>query len=108
MKYRSKVQRTYRHALHLLPAIITVMISFVLIIVSCVTTGHATPAYPVQVVSENEVFIINGHRYEAMTACEGITEGDWIIFLQGSPYGTCSSAVIQNLHTGATCKLWCD
>jgi len=88
--------------------VITAVISCVLIIASCVTAGHATPAYPVQEIAENQVFIINGHRYEAMTSCRGITEGDWVVFLQGNPYGTCSSAVIQNLHTGAECNLWCD
>jgi hypothetical protein len=87
---------------------ITTVISVVLIIVSCVTAGHATPAYPVQEVLKDEIYIINGYRYEAMTACEGIVEGDWVVFLQGSPYGECSSAVIQNLHTGARCNLWCD
>jgi hypothetical protein len=101
MKCHSKAKRAYRYTL-------SAVISFALVVAVCVTTGHATPAYPVQVVSENEVFIINGYQYEAMTACEGITEGDWVIFLQGNPYGTCSSAIIQNLHTGATCNLWCD
>ena len=88
--------------------VITAVVSCMLIIVSCVTAGHATPAYPVQEVLKDEIYIINGYRYEAMTACEGIAEGDWVVFLQGSPYGTCSSAVIQNLYTGATCSLWCD
>jgi hypothetical protein len=83
-------------------------ISCVLIVLLSITVGHATPAYPVQKVLNNEVFEINGYRYEAMTVCEGIDEGDWVVFLQGSPYGACSSAVIQNLHTGAKCSLWCD
>lgn len=108
MECRSNTQQTYRYAPHLLRGIITAVISFVLITVLLITTGYATPAYPVQKVLKNEVFIINGQRYEAMTACEWVTEGDWVIFLQGNPYGTCSSAVIQNLHTGATCNLWCD
>jgi hypothetical protein len=88
--------------------VLTTTISLVVIIALSVTAVHATPAYPVQEVLKNEIYIINGYRYEAMTACEGIAEGDWVVFLQGSPYGTCSSAVIQNLHTGAKCNLWCD
>lgn len=80
----------------------------VLIVLLSITAGNTTPAYPVQKIIENEVFIINGYRYEAMTVCEGIDEGDWVVFLQGSPYGACSSAVIQSLHNGAKCSLWCD
>lgn len=105
MKCHPKAKGACRHTLS---GTITAVISLALIVAVCVTTGRATPAYPVQKAFDNEVFIINGHRYEAMTFCEGIAEGDWVIFLQGNPYGTCSSAVIQNLHTGATCDLWCD
>jgi len=105
MKYHSKALRACRYTL---PGLIAAVSFFVLTVAACVQTGHATPAYPVQKALNNEVFEINGNRYEAMTACEGIDEGDWVVFLQGSPYGACSSAVIQNLHTGAKCSLWCD
>lgn len=80
----------------------------VLILLLSVTAGNTTPAYPVQKIIDNEVFIINGNQYEAMGTCKEILEGDWVVFLQGNPYGTCSSAVIQNIHTGATCLFWCD
>jgi len=64
--------------------------------------------YPVEVSHDDELFIINGERFEARTYCFGVNEGDRVIFLEGSPYGACVSAEFLNLRTDKVCKVWCE
>jgi hypothetical protein len=71
------------------------------------STGGGT-SYQVEVAHNDELFIINGERYEAKTYCFNIYEGDEVIFIDGSPLGACASATILNLRTKNKCELWCE
>jgi hypothetical protein len=65
-------------------------------------------SYQVEVSHNDELFIINGEKYEAKTYCFNIYEGDEVIFIDGSPFGACASATILNLRTKDKCELWCE
>ena len=73
-----------------------------------VSSVYAATYYIVETEHNNELYIINGEKYEAKTYCYGINEGDRVIFLEGSPLGACSSAVIYDLDTKEKCELWCE
>ena len=66
------------------------------------------PSYPVEVSHNDELFIINGEKFEAKTYCFNVEEGDQVIFVEGSAYGACASAEFINLRTGAKCEVWCE
>lgn len=68
----------------------------------------SAPRYYIEVASNDELFIINGERFEAKTYCFNMQEGDPVIFLEGSAYGACASAEILNLRTNDRCGLWCE
>lgn len=72
------------------------------------TSSHAATAYEVEASSNDEIFVINGEKYEAKTYCFNVDEGDKVIFLEGSPYGACASAKFLNLRTKKTCEVWCE
>jgi hypothetical protein len=65
-------------------------------------------SYPIEVAHDDELFIINGEKFEAQTYCLGWEEGDEVIFLEGSPFGACASAKLLNLRTRETCDVWCE
>lgn len=65
-------------------------------------------SYEIEVSHNDEFFIINGEKFEAKTYCFDMEEGDPVIFLEGSPYGVCTSAVILNLRTREKCAVWCE
>lgn len=65
-------------------------------------------AYEIEVSHNDELFVINGEKYEAKTYCFGMEEGDQVIFLSGSPYCACASAELLNLRTKKTCGVWCE
>ena len=69
---------------------------------------NAATEYVIEVSHNDELFIINGEKFEAQTYCFGMEEGDKVIFLEGSPYGACASAEILNLRTKKICKVWCE
>lgn len=64
--------------------------------------------HEIEAVSNSETFIINGEVYKARTYCHGFLKGDWVIFTDGSPYGSCSTATFIHSITGAVCHLRCE
>lgn len=64
--------------------------------------------YEIEHSYNDELFIINGEKFEARTYCFGFEEGDRVLFLQGSPFGTCVSAEILNLRIRKICDVWCE
>ena len=68
----------------------------------------ATNSYEITVSNNDELFIINGEKFEAKTYCFNMNVGDKVIFLEGSPLGACASAELLNLHTNKRCKVWCQ
>jgi len=87
--------------------IIASFISFsVLLFIS--SSAYAANEYNIEVSHNDEIFVINGEKFEAKTYCFNMEEGDRVIFLEGSPYGACSTAKILNLRTKNTCAVWCD
>jgi hypothetical protein len=73
-----------------------------------VSPVHSATSYEIEVSHNDELFIINGEKYKAKTYCFGMERGDRVIFLEGSPYGSCSSANLLNLRTNRTCNVWCE
>lgn len=65
-------------------------------------------SYEVEVSHNDELFIINGEKYEAKTYCFNMEVGDQVIFIDGSALGVCASATIVNLRTKNKCDLWCE
>lgn len=65
-------------------------------------------SYEIEVAHNDELFIINGEKYEAQTYCLGWEEGDYVIFLDGSAFGACASAELYNLRTEQKCNVWCE
>lgn len=72
------------------------------------TIIFASTAYTIEVSHNDELFVINGEKYEAKTYCFNMEEGDRVIFLKGSPYGVCTSATLLNTRTKKTCEVWCE
>ncbi len=64
--------------------------------------------YEIEVTHNDELFIINGEKFEAKTYCLGWEDGDEILFLEGSPLGACASAELLNLRTHEKCDVWCE
>ncbi|HHQ4481900.1 TPA: hypothetical protein ACSP1H_002400 [Aeromonas veronii] len=64
--------------------------------------------YEIEVAHNDELFIINGEKFEAKTYCLGWDEGDRVKFLDGSPNGICTSAELLNLERDETCDVWCE
>jgi hypothetical protein len=65
-------------------------------------------SYQIEVAHNDELFVINGEKFEAQTYCLGWEEGDDVLFLDGSPFGACASAKLFNLRTREECSLWCE
>lgn len=72
------------------------------------TIIFAATTYRIEVSHNDELFIINGEKFEAKTYCFNMEEGDKVIFLKGSPYGACTSATLLNTRTKKTCEVWCE
>ena len=70
------------------------------------TSGR--PSYVIEFAHNDELFIINGEKYEAKTYCLGWDEGDKVIFLEGSAFGVCVSAKLYNLNRSDECRVWCE
>ena len=70
--------------------------------------GRRADAYPIETSHNDELFIINGEKFEAKTYCFNMEEDDEVIFLEGSPMGVCVSATILNLRTREKCEVWCE
>ena len=73
-----------------------------------VSSGRRAGAYTIETSHNDELFIINGEKFEAKTFCFNMEEGDAVVFLDGSPYGACASATLLNLRTRQKCATWCE
>jgi hypothetical protein len=65
-------------------------------------------AYQIEVTANDELFIINGEKFEARTYCLGWNEGERVIFIEGSAYGACASATLFNIDKTDICDVWCE
>lgn len=72
-----------------------------------VSRGSA-PTYLVEVSHNDELFIINGEKFEAKTYCFNVDKDDRVRFIDGSANGACASAKFVNLRTGDVCEVWCE
>jgi hypothetical protein len=85
---------------------ISILSTILLVILSL--SSFAVTEYEIEVSDNDELFIINGERYEARTYCFNMEEGDKVIFLEGSAYGACATAILLNLRTKNECRVWCE
>jgi hypothetical protein len=65
-------------------------------------------SYEIEVSHNDELFVINGEKFEAKTYCFNMEEADLVIFIDGSPFGACASATLINLRTREKCEVWCE
>ena len=72
------------------------------------SSGSRQDSYTVEASYNDELFIINGEKFEAKTYCFNMNEGDEVIFIEGSALGACASAIVVNLRTKRKCELWCE
>ena len=86
------------------------LIVIVLFFVSSIFTENSFAAdkYIIDVSHNDELFIINGEKFESKTYCLGWEEGETVIFIEGSPLGVCVSATLYNLDRGEKCDVWCE
>lgn len=84
----------------------TILIMLTILLMASIVFAYST--YIVEVSYNDELFIINGEKFEAKTYCFNVNEGDKVIFLEGSPNGVCTSAVFKDLNTGTVCRCWCE
>ena len=70
--------------------------------------SHSRRSYPIEVAHNDELFVINGEKYEAKTYCLGWDEGESVFFLEGSAFGACVSAKLLNLDREEICEVWCE
>ena len=68
----------------------------------------ATDSYQIEFAHNDEVFIINGEKFEAQTYCLGWDVGDSILFIEGSSLGACASAKLFNVNRKEACDVWCE
>lgn len=73
-----------------------------------ISTAHAASKHEIEVSHNDELFVINGEKYEAKTYCFNMRESDEVIFVKGSALGACASAEILNLRTNKVCEVWCE
>lgn len=69
---------------------------------------YAASTYELEASVNDETFIINGEKFKAKTYCFNMWKGDRVMFVEGSPYGACSSAMLLNMRTKNTCEVWCE
>lgn len=71
-------------------------------------SGRRADVYLIETSNNDELFIINGEKFEAQTYCFNMEEDDEVMFLDGSPFGACASATLLNLRTREKCEVWCE
>jgi len=76
--------------------------------ISSIPAQHPANAYTIEVAHNDELFIINGEKFEAQTYCLGWSVGETVLFIEGSPYGTCASAKLYNSIRRESCNVWCE
>ena len=81
---------------------------FGLILLWTTPAASARTEYEIEVSHKDELFVINGEKFEAKTYCFNMNKGDKVIFLEGSPFGACAAAKILNLRTKEICEVWCE
>ncbi len=64
--------------------------------------------YAIEASANDEIFVINGEKFEAKTYCFNFERGDRVLFIEGSPFGACASAKLLNLRTKQVCEVWCE
>jgi hypothetical protein len=84
-----------------------VFLAMALLAILCIPADALT-TFEIETSNNDDVFIINGEKFEAKTYCFNMEEGDQVIFLEGSPYGACASASLLNLRTKQKCEVWCE
>ena len=82
------------------------LVSFLTLVMAYETS--AVDSYVVEVAHNDEMFIINGEKFEAMSYCFNMQEGDSVVFLNGSPLGACATAELLNLRTKDVCSVFCE
>jgi hypothetical protein len=70
--------------------------------------GRRADVFLIETSHNDELFLINGERFEAKTYCFNMEEDDEVMFLDGSPLGACVSATLLNLRTRQKCDVWCE
>ena len=74
------------------------------------TRGGATrgaPSHVIDAAVNDETFVIGGDVYKAKLYCFDMSEGDRVIFADGTP-GLCLSAKLVNTRTSQICEVWCE
>ena len=79
-----------------------------LIITLTYSFSNADTAYVIQADHNDETFIINDEVFKAQTYCFGWSEGEMVIFLDGSHFGVCVSATLYNIDRREKCDVWCE
>ncbi len=70
--------------------------------------SQAQDAYLIEYAHNDELFVINGEKFEAQTYCLGWEQGESVIFIEGSAFGACASAELFNLNRKESCSVWCE
>jgi hypothetical protein len=70
-------------------------------------TTKAATTYTIEASHNDEIFIIDGEKFEAKYYCLNFEEDDEVIFIDGHPYA-CVEAKILNLRTRNVCEVWCE
>jgi len=83
-------------------------LTFLLAALLLATVGFALDSYVIEFAHDDTTFFINDEKYEAQTYCLGWKQGDRVVFLEGSPYGACATAVLYNLRLKESCDVWCE
>ncbi|MDW9547747.1 hypothetical protein [Sinorhizobium meliloti] len=83
-------------------------ISAAVITLFTTTTGNTATTYEIQAAVNDELFIINGEKFQAKTYCLGWDEGEEVIFIDGRASGICVSAELFNVNREETCRVWCE
>ena len=65
-------------------------------------------SYEIEATADDKTFIINDELFGAKTYCMNWDEGQRVIFIEGSPYGACATAVLYNLDREEKCEVWCE
>lgn len=87
---------------------IVAAISLATIVAIPAHAGKYDRSYEIEVSHNDELFIINGEKYEAKTYCFNMEKGDRVVFIEGSALGVCVSAKIVNTRTNRVCEVWCE
>ncbi len=72
------------------------------------SSSRGAREYSVELSHNDELFVINGEKFEAKTYCFNVEKGDRVIFSEGGPNGVCTSAEFVNLRTNRKCAVWCE